>query len=63
MSGVRERTASDFVSFIKAQIEAEEQGKNEFTCPLCGGDAWWRRVSYNNHLRSGCKKCEFFIMQ
>lgn len=49
--------------FMKAQQEAEKNGEEEFTCPLCGGEAWWGRSSYNNHLHCGCKKCDVMIMQ
>lgn len=49
--------------FIKAQQEAEKNGEEEFTCPFCGGKAWWGRSSYNNHLHCGCQNCETLIMQ
>ena len=45
--------------FSEAQEEAEKRGENEFACPLCGGEAFWARSGYNNHLRCGCKKCGF----
>ena len=51
------------VLFMKAQMEAEKKGKEEFACPLCGGDAWWGRSSYNNHLHCGCRKCGFKMME
>lgn len=44
-------------SILKAQDEAEDNGKEEFTCPLCGGEAYWFRSMYNNHLHIRCKNC------
>lgn len=49
--------------FTKAQEKAEKNNKEEFVCPLCGGEAWWGRAESNNHLHAGCKKCGFRIMQ
>lgn len=37
---------------LKAQEQAEEQGKEKFPCPVCGGDAVWTR--YNNYTRMQC---------
>lgn len=50
-------------AFIEAQREAEKEGKNEFICPLCGGDAWWGRAEVNNHLHCGCRKCGYLLME
>jgi predicted RNA-binding Zn-ribbon protein involved in translation (DUF1610 family) len=47
----------DIFRYLKAEMEAEEKGTHEFTCPLCGGEAFWIRSPYNNHKHSGCKKC------
>ena len=51
------------VLFMSAQQQAEEEGKREFECPLCGGLAWWGRENCNNHLRSSCPKCGFKMME
>jgi predicted RNA-binding Zn-ribbon protein involved in translation (DUF1610 family) len=51
------------VLFMSAQQQAEEEGKKEFVCPLCGGLAWWGRAKCNNHLHSGCPKCGFKMME
>ena len=51
------------IEFMKAQQEAEQAGNNEFTCPLCGGKAWWSRSSYNNHLHAGCHGCGMRMME
>lgn len=50
-------------SFMKAQQEAEQEGRHEFTCPLCGGKAEWGRARDNNHLHCGCKGCGFRIVE
>ena len=49
-------------TFMKARQEAEEAGQKHFTCPLCGGDAWWGRARLNNHLRCRCNGCGISIM-
>jgi transcription elongation factor Elf1 len=49
--------------YLKAEQEAEENGKQEFTCPLCGGEAFWVRSPYNGHKHSGCRKCGMRVME
>lgn len=49
--------------FCAAQHYAEKTGEHSFVCPLCGGEAWWGRSTYNNHLHCGCKKCGFTMME
>lgn len=51
------------IAFMKAQITAENEGKKEFVCPICGGKAYWGRSSYNNHLHSGCRDCRFYMIE
>ena len=51
------------MKYIKAEIEAIEKGEQEFTCPLCGGDAFWVRSPYNGHKHSGCRKCGMKVME
>ena len=53
---------TDIFTFFKAQHEAEENGKQEFVCPLCGGHAHWGRA-YNNHLHTGCRDFGFVCME
>ena len=53
----------EIFKFIEAQAQAEADGKNEFTCPICGGVAWWYRAEYNNHIHSGCNNCGFKMME
>lgn len=50
-------------TFTDAQRQAEKAGEEQFVCPLCGGEAWWGRSSYNNHLHCGCHGCGYLIMQ
>ena len=50
-------------AFMNAQSEAEKDGREEFTCPLCGGTAIWGRAKVNNHLHCCCKGCGFRMME
>ena len=43
--------------FLRKRQEAEEKGERYFTCPLCGGEAHWTRIT--GHLHAGCKGCGF----
>ena len=45
------------LKFMMAQQKAEEKGEHTFTCPLCGNEAHWSRVTDNGHLHCGCKGC------
>lgn len=49
--------------FMEAQQEAEKEGQQEFTCPLCRGPAMWSRSPHNNHLWCKCKGCGFLMME
>ena len=51
------------IAFMQAQQEAEKEGLEEFTCPLCGGTAEWGRARVNNHLHCGCKGCGFSMVE
>lgn len=53
----------DLVLFMSAQAAAEQAGKREFICPLCGGAAGWGRSGYNGHLRVRCRSCGFRILE
>lgn len=50
-------------AFMKAQQAAEKEDRQDFACPLCGGEARWSRAPGNNHLHCGCKKCGFRMME
>lgn len=50
-------------AFMEAQQAAEEEGRQEFTCPLCGEKAMWGRSPYNNHLHCSCKGCGIRMME
>lgn len=58
-----EKQMDAIFKYLKAEQEAEENGKQEFICPLCGGDAFWVRSPYNNHKHSGCRKCGMKVME
>ena len=54
-------TEEKLFKWLQAEIEAEEKGEHEFICPLCGGNAWWRRSIINNHKWSKCNDCGFTL--
>lgn len=59
-----EEFVESFFKFLTAQDNAEKEGKHEFTCPVCGGIAWWNRATtVNNHLHCGCKGCGIHMME
>lgn len=58
-----ERTGRAICVFLKAQAQAETDGRQKFTCPLCGGAAWWSRNDVNGHLWCGCQGCGFGMME
>lgn len=41
--------AEKAIRLWEAQDKAEQEGKNEFICPSCGGKAWWSRSEYNGY--------------
>ena len=59
----KEEMMDAVVKFLKAQGESEKKCEENFTCPLCGGIAWWGRASINGHLHAGCEGCDFRIIQ
>ena len=58
-----EKLNKEVCMFLDAQDKAEQKGEHEFTCPLCGGKAYWSRSSYNNHLHAKCNGCDMVIME
>lgn len=48
-----------FERFVRAQQHAENTKSSQFTCPLCGGKANWKRSMVNKRLTSRCSNCEF----
>ena len=54
---------ADMLKWVKAENEAVKNGTQEFTCPLCGGEAFWVRSPYNGHKHSGCRKCGMKVME
>lgn len=64
MGKLDESVINNMFLFLEAQKKAEENGKEEFTCPICGGKAiWGRATGYNNHLHTRCNDCGFAIME
>lgn len=42
----------------------KEPGKVcDFTCPLCGSEAWAGKSVFNGHCRGECKKCGFKLIE
>lgn len=56
-----------FEKWIKAETEASENLKRgetkQFTCPICGGDAFVGKSSYNGHKLSYCRNCKMRIIE
>lgn len=52
---------------LKFREEAEKGldpgDSKEFTCPLCGGNAYAEIVRENEHLHAICHKCGFKVME
>ena len=60
---MKNSNVDEVIAFLIAQQEAEAEGREEFTCPICGGTAIWGRARGNNHLHCGCKGCGFRMME
>lgn len=52
-----------YFAFIEAITEAENNGKNDFICPICGGTAHFERARSNGHLHAKCDGCRTRIME
>ena len=52
-----------FLSFIEAITKAENDGKNDFICPICGGTAHFERARINGHLHAKCDGCGTKMME
>lgn len=50
-------------AFLKAQEDAESEGKDRFCCPICGATVLWARANRNNHLHCTCTGCGFMIVE
>lgn len=53
----------DIIEYIKALNEAQEQGKTDFICPICGGTAHWSVSQDNGHTHSKCDGCGMRVME
>ena len=51
------------LKFLAALNKAEKENRQEFTCPVCGGDASWTRSPYNGHIHAGCAKCGIRVLE
>ena len=50
-------------AFVAALNTAVQENRQEFTCPICGGDASWTRSQYNGHIHAGCTKCRIRVLE
>lgn len=57
-----EEINAKLTQMLKAQLEAELAGNQEFTCPLCQGKAKWTRAEINKHLWIKCNDCGFKLI-
>ena len=46
---------------FSAQEKAEQRNEKTFRCPVCGGDAYWERITGSNRLLCGCKGCGMYL--
>lgn len=53
----------DALEFLAALNKAEKENRQEFTCPICGGDASWTRSPLNGHIQAGCTKCRIRVLE
>ena len=56
-------TMNDALDFLAALNKAEKENRQEFTCPICGGNAFWTRSQYNGHIHAGCTKCRIRVLE
>ena len=59
----REKRFMEIQKFFAVQSEAESMGEEWFTCPICGGKAWWGRSPVNGHLHAGCDGCGLVLIE
>ena len=53
----------DIFAFLAAVNAAEADGREDFTCPICGGRAHLARSPYNGHITAKCEKCNMGVME
>ena len=53
----------DAFSFLAALNQAVEENQQEFTCPICGGNAHWSRSQINGHIHAGCTECRIRVLE
>lgn len=51
----------NLLRLLTAQAQAEEREEAVFSCPVCGGEAYWSRGYENGRLLCGCKKCGMYL--
>ena len=54
-----------FLAFVNTASDAigDEYDTIRFTCPLCGGDAYVGRATYNGHMHASCSTCEITVAE
>lgn len=53
----------DIFAFLAAVNAAEADGREDFTCPICGGRAHLARSPYNGHIAANCEKCKMRMVE
>lgn len=53
----------DMIRFMKAMDQALNEGKQEYTCPICGGTVRVSVAKYNGHAHAYCDGCGMRLME
>ena len=53
----------EIIELLQAITEAEEAGRDELVCPMCGSNARIGRSDYNHHLWYHCDQCGLTLME
>lgn len=53
----------DIFAFLAAVNAAKADGREDFTCPICGGRAHLTRSPYDGHITANCEKCKMGMFE
>ena len=55
------------IDFLLATVDVLEGKEPDldypFCCPICGGQAYARKIGYNGHRRAHCENCGIKIIE